>query len=99
MTTLLSAIADDFTGATDLANTLVRNGIVVGGETSGAVVSALGIRSLHIGPEIAPGVPWTQSSADTRINLALKSGNFGNEDFFSEAFEVLGQFITIEGIS
>ena len=64
--------------------------IVAGGETSGAVVSALGIRSLHIGPEIAPGVPWTQSSADTRINLALKSGNFGNDNFFSEAFEVLG---------
>jgi uncharacterized protein YgbK (DUF1537 family) len=64
--------------------------IVAGGETSGAVVSALGIRRLHIGPEIAPGVPWTQSSADTRINLALKSGNFGNDNFFSEAFEVLG---------
>ncbi len=64
--------------------------IVAGGETSAAVVSTLGIRSLHIGPEIAPGVPWTQSIANTRISLALKSGNFGNEDFFSEAFEVLG---------
>ena len=78
----------------ELAVRLVDNGfnriIVAGGETSGAVVSALGIRRLHIGPEIAPGVPWTQSNADTRINLALKSGNFGNQDFFSEAFELLG---------
>ena len=78
----------------ELAVRLVDTGfnriIVAGGETSAAVVSTLGIRSLHIGPEIAPGVPWTQSIANTRISLALKSGNFGNEDFFSEAFEVLG---------
>src|SRR5687767_12210400 len=35
----------------------VRRLIGAGGETSGAVVSALSIRSLEIGPEIDPGVP------------------------------------------
>ncbi len=65
----------------------VRRFVVAGGETSGAVVKALGISRLGIGPEIAPGVPWTYSeSAGHAIALALKSGNFGQESFFSEAF-------------
>lgn len=63
--------------------------VVAGGETSGAVVSALGVQALRIGPEIDPGVPWTESLGGTRIALALKSGNFGGTDFFSRAFEVL----------
>ena len=67
----------------------VRRLVVAGGETSGAVVSALGLRRLAIGPEIAPGVPWTFSGDSPPIALALKSGNFGGPDFFAEAFEVL----------
>ncbi|WP_148252801.1 3-oxo-tetronate kinase [Aidingimonas lacisalsi] len=66
--------------------------VVAGGETSGAVVSALGIRELRIGEQIDPGVPWTQAplpERDTPLSLALKSGNFGDVDFFSRAFEVL----------
>lgn len=63
--------------------------VVAGGETSGAVVSALGVRALRIGPEIAPGVPWTEVLGDTPLALALKSGNFGGERFFVEAFEAL----------
>ena len=63
--------------------------VVAGGETSGAVVSALGISALRIGPEIAPGVPWTETTQGPKIALALKSGNFGGERFFEEAFEVL----------
>ena len=63
--------------------------VVAGGETSGAVVSALQIRALRIGPEIDPGVPWTQSLGNPIVALALKSGNFGAEDFFVKAFEVL----------
>ncbi len=39
----------------------VRRLVVAGGETSGAVVNALGVRRLRIGPEIDPGVPWTSS--------------------------------------
>ena len=39
----------------------VRKLVVAGGETSGAVVGALGVRALRIGPQIDPGVPWTES--------------------------------------
>ena len=63
--------------------------IVAGGETSGAVVQALEITALHIGPEIDPGVPWTVSSSGKPICLALKSGNFGTEDFFAKALDML----------
>ena len=63
--------------------------IVAGGETSGAVVQALEINSLHIGPEIDPGVPWTVSGTERPICLALKSGNFGTEDFFTKALDML----------
>ena len=60
-----------------------------GGETSGAVVRALGVQALSIGPEIAPGVPWTQALPQGNMALALKSGNFGGPEFFLKAFEVL----------
>jgi uncharacterized protein YgbK (DUF1537 family) len=65
--------------------------VVAGGETSGAVVNALGARALRIGPEIDPGVPWTSAAIDgpRTIALALKSGNFGAVDFFTKAFAVL----------
>ena len=59
--------------------------IVAGGETSGAVVTALDVSALRIGPEIDPGVPWTTSTGDRPVALALKSGNFGAEDFFLKA--------------
>jgi uncharacterized protein YgbK (DUF1537 family) len=67
----------------------VRKLVVAGGETAGAVVSALGVRSLRIGPQIDPGVPWTQSLDDPPIALALKSGNFGSPDFFEKALAQL----------
>jgi uncharacterized protein YgbK (DUF1537 family) len=60
--------------------------VVAGGETSGACVQALGMTQLRIGPQIAPGVPWTHTG---ELHLALKSGNFGSVDFFSEAFALL----------
>ncbi|MCZ4345177.1 3-oxo-tetronate kinase [Devosia neptuniae] len=63
--------------------------IVAGGETSGAVVAALGVSSLRIGPEIAPGVPWTRSVGGPDLALALKSGNFGAPDFFQTAWDLL----------
>ena len=79
----------------------VRRLVVAGGETAGAVVGALGVRRLAIGPEIDPGVPWTFSRPapngegsegaedQAPMALALKSGNFGGPDFFAKAFEVL----------
>jgi uncharacterized protein YgbK (DUF1537 family) len=66
----------------------VRRLVVAGGETSGAVVSRLGIRRLRIGDEIDPGVPWTATHTPAGpLHLALKSGNFGAADFFLKAFE------------
>lgn len=68
--------------------------IVAGGETSGAVVKALGVKGLRIGPEIDPGVPWTtaltaESAHERPLALALKSGNFGTPDFFLKAWSYL----------
>ena len=75
--------------ATGLAAQGVRRFVIAGGETSGAVVSALKVEALEIGPQIAPGVPACLSYGSTRYALALKSGNFGGPDFFSEALEAL----------
>ncbi len=74
--------------ARGLVATGVRRLLVAGGETSGAVVGALGVEGLAIGPEIDPGVPWTFSIGEPSLALALKSGNFGTPDFFSRAFKV-----------
>lgn len=63
----------------------VRRLVVAGGETSGAVVSALGVTGLHIGAQIDPGVPGTVTLGDRTLALALKSGNFGAPDFFEKA--------------
>ncbi|ART62091.1 3-oxo-tetronate kinase [Kushneria marisflavi] len=66
----------------------VRRLLVAGGESSGAVVSALEVKGLQIGPSIDPGVPWTVTlGTDERLSLALKSGNFGGEDFMTRAWE------------
>ncbi len=68
----------------------VRQLVVAGGETSGACVLALNISQLQIGPQIDPGVPWCHAHSDsaggTGLHLALKSGNFGSDDFFTQAF-------------
>ena len=76
-----------------LAAGLVRSGIsrivaAGGGETSGAIVAGLGARVLEVGRKIAPGVPALRVD-DRRFAIALKSGNFGDEDFFAKADAVL----------
>jgi uncharacterized protein YgbK (DUF1537 family) len=63
--------------------------LIAGGETSGAIVEALGVKVLLIGPEIDPGVPWTRSISGPDLALALKSGNFGARDFFLKAWDLL----------
>jgi len=71
----------------DLIARGVRRLVVAGGETSGAVVSRLGVKQLRIGAEIDPGVPWTYAEGGVApLHLALKSGNFGASDFFLKAF-------------
>jgi uncharacterized protein YgbK (DUF1537 family) len=59
--------------------------IIAGGETSSAVVTALGIDAMRVGPEIDPGVPVLYAEKPTHLSLALKSGNFGAPDFFHRA--------------
>jgi uncharacterized protein YgbK (DUF1537 family) len=86
------AIVEDAlaTIASGLVERGVRQLVVAGGETSGAVVQALGVRRMTIGPQIDPGVPWTAVTSphapDETLHLALKSGNFGTDDFFMKAF-------------
>lgn len=74
--------------ARELRDRGVRRFVVAGGETSGAVVRELGVRALRIGRQIDPGVPWTETVGTPAIALALKSGNFGSEDFFLRAIEL-----------
>ena len=79
-----------------VARALVETGgvtklVAAGGETSGAVVQALKVSALRIGPQIDPGVPWTLSTGAKPIALALKSGNFGTIDFFSKALQQIDQ--------
>ena len=84
---LEQALAQVTTGLVALG---VRQLVVAGGETSGACTQALGITHMQIGPQIDPGVPWCYAyGAKTPIHLALKSGNFGTEDFMSKAFAQL----------
>jgi uncharacterized protein YgbK (DUF1537 family) len=71
--------------ARELYETGQRRFVVAGGETSGAVVQALGAGMLELGPEISPGVAWMADRGERGLLLALKSGNFGDEEFFFRA--------------
>ena len=66
-----------------------RRLVVAGGETSGAVASAFGPHALEVGPEIDTGVPVLIRDGEPRLAFALKSGNFGGDDFFARAVEML----------
>lgn len=94
----LKAVQEKFGGAvaaeavetffSKLAVLLRRDGfanfIVAGGETSGSVSLALNVSAFRIGRRIAPGVSWVEA-AGGGLWLAMKSGNFGDEDFFAKA--------------
>lgn len=79
----------------DIAEKLVKSGVrrlvVAGGETSGAVVDRLGIPGFLVGAEIAAGVPVLRAvdAAAGEMLLALKSGNFGGAEFFSDAIRLM----------
>jgi uncharacterized protein YgbK (DUF1537 family) len=69
-----------------LAEGGVRRLIIAGGETSGAIVHALGVEMFEIGPEIAAGVPALRGLGwRAPLGMALKSGNFGAPTFFADA--------------
>ena len=72
-----------------LAEAGTRKFVVAGGETSGAVTDALNIAMMRFGEEVAPGVPLAYSLAPEGYLLALKSGNFGDEQFFARAMEAM----------
>lgn len=80
--------------ASHLKDMGVRRFVVAGGETSGAVISALNVKTMEIGPAIDPGVPWTKSLEGDTLALALKSGNFGSNDFFTKALNQLDALST-----
>lgn len=65
----------------------VEKFIIAGGETSGSVVKSLELSGFYVGPQIDPGVPWVKA-VDKNIFLALKSGNFGCDDFFKKSQEM-----------
>jgi 3-dehydrotetronate 4-kinase len=87
----VATVIESFFG--DLAEQLASAGVcrivVGGGETAGAVVTALGVRSFRIGPEIDPGVPVLEADGLKPMRLALKSGNFGAVDFYAKALRMM----------
>lgn len=78
--------------AAELAERAVEHGIrrviVAGGETSGAVTKRLRFSSYRIGKSVAPGVPVMIPLENPDIRLVLKSGNFGQEDFFERVLKM-----------
>jgi uncharacterized protein YgbK (DUF1537 family) len=82
------AMADIAEGLVQLG---VRRLVVAGGETSGAVVDRLEIPGFLVGPEIAAGVPVLAAVGARQgpMLLALKSGNFGGAEFFSDALKLM----------
>lgn len=67
----------------------IRRLVVAGGETSGAVITGLNLQAVSIGPEIDPGVPALSAAEGKPLAIALKSGNFGGQDFFERALRTL----------
>lgn len=63
--------------------------VIAGGETSGAVVAALGVAALRVFPALSPGVGWAHATraAGSPVDLVLKSGNFGTDDLFLTAWD------------
>jgi uncharacterized protein YgbK (DUF1537 family) len=71
----------------------VRRLLIAGGETSGAVTRALGVRAMTLRQRVDPGVAWATGRADAvpgrpAVALLLKSGNFGGIDLFTRAWEL-----------
>lgn len=63
--------------------------IVVGGESSSAIVSALGVSIVEIGPELAPGVPWMRSLGHPDLALGRIAGDDGKADMLVKAWDLL----------
>ena len=75
-----------------LQNAFVNKLIIAGGETAGYLCRALKLAALEVGNQIDPGVPFCFSMGKYKLALALKSGNFGSEDFYIKAVETLQKY-------
>ncbi len=73
--------------AKGLAERGMRRLVVAGGETSGAVIEALGIRRLTVAPYTTPGIGLCAVDGPRPLTLCLKSGKLGNVDLFETALE------------
>jgi uncharacterized protein YgbK (DUF1537 family) len=69
----------------ELAERGFRKFVVSGGETSGAVVEAMGIQRMQVLPFDELGAGSCISLDDRRISLFLKPGKIGAADVFSAA--------------
>lgn len=82
----------------EIAKSLAQRGfgrfLIAGGETSGAVVSALGIDRLKVAAFTAPGIGLCSAELPNPIALCLKSGKLGAIDMFAK---VLAQMETGDG--
>ncbi|MDR6989243.1 uncharacterized protein YgbK (DUF1537 family) [Paenarthrobacter nitroguajacolicus] len=82
-----SLILEQATGL--IARGLVARGvqrlIAAGGETCGAVISALGVTGGLVGKEEDRGVPWIHVQGEQNLFLLLKSGNFGDHTLLVRA--------------
>lgn len=66
----------------------VRRIVVAGGDSSGAVASHLGIRSLTVAAGLTPGVPlcraWSDQARRDGLELVLKGGQLGAVSFYED---------------
>jgi uncharacterized protein YgbK (DUF1537 family) len=74
----------------------VRRILVAGGETSGAILQALDVTSLNVGPYEQPGLSRSVALGREPLALVLKSGKLGPRDMFFPALEALRRPVEIE---
>ena len=72
-----------------LHDTGLGRAVVCGGDTSGEVVQVLGLTALRMKARLAPGAPLCEAYTDTQaapmLEIALKGGQIGGEDYFCAA--------------
>jgi uncharacterized protein YgbK (DUF1537 family) len=65
--------------------------VIAGGETSGAIIDALGVTRLTVAPFTSPGIGLCATASPQPLSLCLKSGKLGAVDLFATALEKLGE--------
>jgi uncharacterized protein YgbK (DUF1537 family) len=76
-----------------VARGLVDRGVTrvisAGGETSGAIVTALNVTGGFIGEEESRGIPWIFTTTEPQLALLLKSGNFGDRELLARTSDTV----------